>query len=106
MTRRCARAADCGQTRDNPGALRARQLTCALIAVREHPGSTTRQVGGHVPVQQPDPATQATTGLVAVSPPLALTLALLRQLEGAGKVRHEDDPTGTHWYPADGGGVS
>lgn len=96
------RGASCGQTRDNNGGLRVRQLACALRAVREHPGSVASQIGVHVPVHQPDEAGQAATGLLAVAAPLTLTLALLRQLETAGKVRHEDDLTGACWYPVGG----
>jgi hypothetical protein len=76
--------------------IRMQQLQAALKAVTDRPGITAYGVGIHVPVGQPDPS----SGVLAVSAPMTLTLSLLAELERQGKVYAVADPKGQRWYPA------
>lgn len=76
--------------------IRMQQLQAVLAALAERPGKTAYTIGLSVPVPQPGPS----SGLLAVSAPMTLTLSLLAELEKQGKVRSEAEQRGRRWYLA------
>lgn len=71
------------------------QLAAVLSTLAQRPGRSAYALTAHVPVQQPGPAEQRRTGVLAVSAPLDLVLDLLRELSGKTRsTRHPARATG------------